>query len=325
MTRAVFEKGQLSQFLNKRTRETKMSLPQLAKLISVERHTLNDWRREKLLPNLEKLKILSESARAPLPPILETRRDTWGSSKAGHVRQQKYGCTLSIKDRVKGGHGSQVARKSNPEYYRDIGCIVANSFLRPNYSSELAEIVGAILGDGCITNNQLHITLNSKLDIGYAYYLQGQIQKLFGYSPSILKRKECNAVNVVVTGVNYISYLKSIGLQIGDKVRQQVDVPDWIKNDQAFSRSCVRGLMDTDGGVFRNTYSINNHSYSYLKVCFVNLSQPLRKFTHKVLSDANLSPSSVGNSQVWVASEKNAYKYMQIIGSSNDRLHRKFR
>lgn len=325
MTRAIFKKDQLSEFLEKCKNKTGLSLPQLAKTIFVERHTLNDWRREKLLPNLEKLKILSESANVPLPLIVETRRDTWGSSKAGVIRQQKYGCTLSIEDRVKGGHNSQVARKNMPEYFRSLGCIVPNDFAHPNHSSELAELVGAILGDGGITANQVHITLNSKLDLGYAHYLQGQIQNLFGYFPSIIKRKECNTVNVVVTGVNFIFYLKSIGLHIGDKVRQQVDVPDWIKNDQLFSRWCVRGLMDTDGGVFRNTYSINNHSYSYLKICFVNLSQPLLRFTHRVLSDANLSPSSVGNSHIWVASEKNVYKYMQIIGSSNDRLHRKFR
>lgn len=325
MTRAIFEKGQLNRYISLCEITTHMSQPQLAEAISVERHTLNDWRRGKRLPNLEKLKELSEFTHIPLPTILDTKVDSWGSTKAGLIRQQKYGCTLSTQDRIKGGHNSQVVRKNMPEHYRCLGCIVPNDFSKPSKSSELAELIGAILGDGCITNNQVHITLNSKLDIGYAHYLQGQIHKLFGYFPSILKRKDCNAVNVVITGVNFITYLKSIGLHIGDKVRQQVDVPGWIKNDQIFSQWCVRGLMDTDGGVFRNTYIINGKSYSYLKICFANLSQPLRKFAYKVLLDAGLSPSSVGNSQIWVASQKNVHKYMQIIGSSNDRLHRKFR
>jgi len=197
MTRVVFAKGQLDQYLSLCKAKVNMSLPQLAQIISVERHTLNDWRRGKLLPSLEKLKILGNFTNTPLPPILEAKPNTWGSVKAGNVRQQKYGCTLSIEDRIKGGHNSQVARKSHPNYYRALGCIVANDFIQPNYCSELAELVGAILGDGCITHNQVHITLNSKLDIRYAYYLQGQIQKLFGYPAPILKSKECNAVNIV--------------------------------------------------------------------------------------------------------------------------------
>jgi transcriptional regulator with XRE-family HTH domain len=326
MTRVLFKKGQLDQYLSLCKAKMNMSLPQLAQIISVERHTLNDWRREKLLPNLEKLKLLAGFTNTPLPPILESKSDTWGSSKAGLIRQQKYGCTLSVQDRIRGGHNSQVNRHDNPEYYRKLGCPIPRDFIFPDHNNHhLAEFIGILLGDGGIQNLQLSITLNSVADSDYIKYVGKLIYELFQYSPTVLSRYPVKATVLLISGVNFISELLKIGMKVGDKVKQQVDVPDWIKSDPELSRWCLRGMMDTDGGVFRNTYIINGKSYSYLKICFSNLSQPLRHFAYKVLSNYNLSPSYVGNNQVWVASEKNVHKYMQAIGSSNERLHRKFR
>ncbi len=325
MTRVVFAKGQLDQFLTSCKTIINMSLPQLAQIISVERHTLNDWRRDKLLPSLEKLKMLADLSNTPLPPSLETKSDTWGPVKAGLVRQEKYGCTLSTNDRVKGGRNSQVARKAHPDYYGSLGCIITNNFTQPGYCIELAELIGTILGDGCITNSQLHITLNSKLDIGYAYYLQTQIKNLFNYSPSILKSKGCNAVNVVITGVNFISYLKSIGLRVGDKVRQQVDVPKWIKQNPEFSRWCLRGLMDTDGGIFTNSYTINGKSYIYPKANFTNASQPLLNFVYDTLKHNGFNPNNKQPRKIWLYSQVESRRYLKVIGSSNSRLLKKIR
>ncbi|MFZ2199398.1 MAG: hypothetical protein WAV40_01260 [Microgenomates group bacterium] len=325
MTRVVFVKGQIDQYLSLCKTKMGMSLPQLASVIGVNRHTLNDWRREQLLPNLEKLVKLSKFAYLPLPSIIETKIDTWGSSKAGHIRQQKYGCTLSPEDRIKGGHNSQVNRHDNPDYYRKLGCPIPRDFIFPDHNNHhLAEFIGILLGDGGIQNLQLSITLNSVADSDYIKYVDKLICKLFQYSPTVSSRYPIKATVLLISGVNFISELLKLGMKVGDKVKQQVDVPDWIKSDHKLSRWCLRGMMDTDGGVFRNTYTINGKSYSYLKICFSNLSQPLRHFAHEVLSSYNLSPSYVGNNQVWVASEKNVYRYMEIIGSSNKRLLRKF-
>lgn len=325
MTRAIFEKGQLDQYLSLCKAKTGMSLPQLAKIISVERHTLNDWRREKLLPNLEKLQELSKYSQIPLPTIIQTKSNSWGSSKAGIAKHQIYGCTLSTTDRIKGGHNSQVNRHNNPDYYRKLGCPIPRDFIFPNHHNHhLAEFIGILLGDGGIQKLHLSITLNTVADSDYIKYVGKLINELFQYFPTISSRYPVKATVLLISGVNFISELLKLGMKVGDKVKQQVDVPIWIKNDINLSSWCLRGMMDTDGGVFRNTYTVNGKSYSCLKICFSNLSQPLRHFAYKVLSSHNLSPSYVGNNQVWIASEKNVYKYMEIIGSSNKRLLRKF-
>ncbi len=327
MTRVVFGKGQLDEFLENCKNNTGLSLPQLAKIISVDRHTLNDWRREKLLPNLEKLQLLSKYTAVELPPIIETKSENWGSSKAGYLKQQKYGCTLQVEDRARGGHNSQVARKKNPEYYRLLGCKVRKKFIYPSKDNPyFAEFIGIMLGDGHIgSNGQLCITLNSIADKQYLGYVVQLISQLFGYSPSCFKEKSFNAINIYLSGKDVIDFLVSSGMKIGDKVRQQVAVPEWIQVNPELSRWCLRGLMDTDGGIFTNEYTINGRSYVYPKTNFTNASQPLLDFVYQTLKNNGFHPNNKVPRKIWLYSQVESRKYLEVFGSSNERLLKKLR
>lgn len=326
MTRAIFEKGQLNQFISRCKSQSNLSLPQLAQAILVERHTLNDWRRGERLPNLEKLKELSELTHIPLPAILETKSDTWGSAKAGLIRQQKYGCTLSIEDRINGGHASQAARKANPEYYAKLGCPIPRDFVFPDHNDcQLAEFIGILLGDGCIQPEQVSITLNSDADRNYIIYVSNLVTDLFQYSPSIHPRFPTKATVLLISGKDFTAKLVSRGMKIGDKVRQQVDVPNWIKLNPEYSRWCLRGLMDTDGGIFTNSYVINGKSYVYPKTNFTNASQPLLDFVYNTLKSNGFHPNNRQPRKVWLYSQVESRRYLEVIGSSNERLLKKIR
>lgn len=326
MTRVIFAKGQLDQYLSLCKTKMGMSLPQLAQIIMVNRHTLNDWRREKLLANLGKLKILSELTNATLPPILETKSDTWGSVKAGNIKQNKYGCTLTHEDRIKAGINSQQLRREYPEYYSALGCNVAHIFALPiNPSIEFAELVGILLGDGGIRDSQFTITLNSIADDLYSHYVVSLIDRLFTYKPTVAKRQNCNALTITASGVEIVRYLLRMGLHIGDKVRQQVGVPEWIKLNPEYSRWCLRGLMDTDGGIFTNSYIINSKSYIYPKTNFTNASQPLLDFVYETLKSNGFHPNNKQPRKVWLYSQLESRRYLEVIGSSNERLLKKIR
>lgn len=326
MTRAIFEKDQLSQFLEKCKHATKLSLPQLAKRISVERHTLNDWRRERLLPSLEKLTELSAFAHIPLPRILETKTEHWASSAAAFHKNQLYGCNLTHADRVKAGTNSQQRRRENPEYYSALGCNVAHTFALPiNPSIELAELVGILLGDGGIRGSQFTITLNSIADDSYSHYVVSLIDGLFTYKPTVAKRPNCNALTITTSGVEIVKYLLKIGLHTGDKVRQQVGVPEWVKTSPEYSRWCLRGLMDTDGGIFTNSYIINGKSYVYPKTNFTNASQPLIDFVYETLRNNGFHPNNRQPRKIWLYSQVESRRYLEVIGSSNERLLKKIR
>lgn len=233
------------------------------------------------------------------------------------IMDQRFG---GVEGRRKGGIVSQQKRRLFPQHYASLGCNVAKTVKSPRKNYLLSEIIGIILGDGGITNNQLSITLNAEKDINYDIYVQNAIHNLFNISSGKFKIKNTKAVCIKVSGVNFIKALNKFGLNAKNKVREQAGVPTWISNNLNYSKWCLRGLMDTDGGVFINKYKINNKEYTYNKICFTNKSSPLLKFVHQTLQKLGYHPCYCGNNKVWIASYKEVSKYLKHVGSSNYRL-----
>jgi intein/homing endonuclease len=128
---------------------------------------------------------------------------------------------------------------------------------------------------------------------------------------------------IYLNGINLVNYLVKIGLRVGNKVKQQVDVPDWIKKSKEFRIACVRGLMDTDGGVFLHKYKVNGKVYAYKKICFTNRSVPLLIFVNDVLKEIGLTPkmiTKVENKKVWLYNKQEVEQYLNLVGSHNSRL-----
>lgn len=87
----------------------------------------------------------------------------------------------------------------------------------------------------------------------------------------------------------------------------------------------MRGLIDTDGGAFIHSYKVNNRTYSYLKLNFSNMSQPLRNFVYRSLFILGFNPKMAGQKHVWLYSNSETRRYLLIIGSSNKRLRDKIK
>lgn len=68
----------------------------------------------------------------------------------------------------------------------------------------------------------------------FTQYVIKLINELFNYDASVIKRKQ-NAVIVLISGVNFTEMLQKFGLKIGNKVRNQVDILPWIKEDKKLS------------------------------------------------------------------------------------------
>lgn len=197
----------------------------------------------------------------------------------------------------------------------------ANVFKYPEDTPDFSEMIGIILGDGCITKGQIHITLNSTADKFYIEYVSSLINKLFDYNPYIRPHHtSSNATIIICSGVDLIRFLISKGMMVGSKTANQVNVPLWIRKSKILSGYCLRGLIDTDGGIFRHTYKVNGKTYSYFKLCFSNTSQPLRIFAHQTLSKYGLKPKLQDPKHVWLYSQDETKKYLELIGSSNQRL-----
>ena len=250
--------------------------------------------------------------------FLSIKRSIAGK-KGASIRYLKYGNPGTPEGRIRGGLASIEKQKKAglPSPF------IAQKTRNPEFSEDLAEFIGIILGDGCINKNQVGISLNSKDDKEYALYIVKLVEKLFKYEPSSKVIRNC-VILILISRVNIVNFLCTIGMYKGDKVRQQVEVPQWIKDNQNYRKSCVRGLMDTDGCIYVDKHFIRNKLYKHLGLNFTNRSIPLLNFTKQVMIEQGFHPTISSPKAVVLRREEEIISYMEEIGSSNPKILNKF-
>lgn len=187
----------------------------------------------------------------------------------------------------------------------------------PQHCARLAEFVGILMGDGGITTRQVTITLHSETDREFAVYYSNLCEFLFDVRPTIIKIKRWKAVNLVVSRTELVEYCHELGLPIGDKIRQGLDIPLWIKENQAYSRACLRGLVDTDGSVFTHRYRVNGKQYAYKKLDFCTLSKPLLQSAYGIFVANGMRPYIAQGKKLRLESKLDIKRYFEIIGTNN--------
>jgi len=277
--RLVFNFNDQIRFFREVKQKSGKSSKELGKLIGISGRSLNDWINGKICPVKKSMIVLGERFGVELPEILEEREEFWSGRvngrKAALKRLEIYGPPGTEEGRKKGGLVSQRRRRERPKYYKNLGCVVRNEFKKPRKSSKLAEFVGVVLGDGCLSEGQCRIFLSLKDDRLYAKYIKGLIFDLFGYEVSMLEYFDRSTIELTVTGVSFVEMMKNLDLKVGNKVKQQVRVPDWIRNKKSYLRACVRGLFDTDGGTFFHKHWVGDYYYRHFGLTFTSASECL--------------------------------------------------
>jgi len=322
--RLKFISGQQNKFLNEVSSRSRLSTKALSRIANVHPRSFRDWKKEKLTMTVFSAEKFETLFGVRLPEdkkimILRWQQAKENASRTGGLALfKKHGSPATLEGRRKGGIKAIAnLRRSGFTPY------VKKYSLPIGFSEKLAEYVGIMLGDGCITPGQFNITLNSIADSEYVYFVSQLEKNLFGEEPKSYKRKDSKALVLYYNSRFIIRYLLSIGLKIGNKVRQQVDVPNWIKSHPLYKIACVRGLMDTDGGVFLHRYKVNGKDYFYKKICFSNKSIPLLIFIKAALEELGLNPkviNNVANKQVWLYNNTKVKEYLEKVGTSNPRL-----
>lgn len=225
--------------------------------------------------------------------------------------------------RSKGGKTTIRLFNQYPVLAKKLGFIIRKEIKYPNKCAELAELIGIILGDGGLPgNHQLIISFNGKTDREYSRYLQHMLRKLFAVSCHIHYRKDNNGADIVVSSSNLVDFLVKQGLMIGNKVRNQVGIPTWIKKKLEYQKACLRGLIDTDGSFYCHKYINGRREYRYLKLCFTNCSNPLLNFSFNILKKLGYKVYLNGN-HVSLYSTLDVRKYFTEIGTHNQKHLRK--
>jgi len=190
------------------------------------------------------------------------------------TRGEKIACTMKAKklDNFK------VWR----EKMRDEGRLPSYNTLKKNV--ELAELIGAVLGDGNLTKfprtEMLRIVSNSN-NPGFVARYSGLINKVFSKKPTIAKRPDSNAIMITL----YEKFICSrLSLPAGNKKEKYYQMPTWISRNRTYLAAYLRGLFETDG-----YHSIHKPTSTY-KFAFCNRNISLLNNVQKGLKMLGFHP-----------------------------------
>ena len=323
--RAKFPRGLQRRFIQKVL--TSLSLKKVAGLCGVSQRTIRDWHREKFLISEKALRLLTHKT-GIAPGVVRFLPQYWyaakGAKKGWAIVKEKYG-------RVPGNEALRQRRWR--EWWEREGrskmhpiINVSKPIRKPAFSKELAEFVGIVLGDGGMTKYQIVITLHRTDDKEYSQYVASLIAKLFRVPVHFSYRSGIEVVLLVVSRSALIRYcVEQLGMTIGNKVRQQTGVPLWIQKNPRFRVACARGLLDTDGSLFRHRYSVNGKMYSYHKFDFTNRSKPLIDFVFSVFQELGLNPRRTKDKySVRLDSQKSVALCFERIKPSNPKYLKRY-
>jgi intein/homing endonuclease len=153
-------------------------------------------------------------------------------------------------------------------------------------NDDIAELVGVILGDGNLNKKDIRIVGNTS-ERSYYLHLKSLFQKVFDVN-SIIRCDTENSVKLTVYSVRISEYLTSLGLKIGDKIKNKVVIPQWIFENKDYIKSCLRGLFDTDGSFFTSS---NNTEYNILWK--MGTGSLLPEYIRKALLELDFHPTKV--------------------------------
>lgn len=323
MPRIKFKKGYQARFLFEVAKYLNLNWPQFSQKIKVHPRCLSDWYREQYtLPEFIFKRLIKLTGKEIRVPAYKVLPDFWNIEKAarmgGQALAEKYGGPGTPEGRKKGGIHSQIQRRLHPEFYQQ--CNIRKEIKKPRNSPELAELVGIILGDGGMNNDyQVIITLHKENDRKYAKLVCQLVRRLFDIEPAVYTRRFSTrrmVREVVLTGINIVEFLLSKDLSKGNKVKHQVDVPQWIKERLDFSTHCLRGLIDTDGGVFYHRHSTRGYNFFNIGLEFSNMSKPLLNFVYNTLIALDFTPK-IDSRYVSLYKEDEVFRYVEQVQFHN--------
>ena len=175
-----------------------------------------------------------------------------------------------------------------------------------NRNTDLAELIGVILGDGNLSKydrtESIRVVCHSA-KVRYIKHIVMLMERVFDKKPSIQKRKKENAVTIVIYMCNLS---KRLGIPLGNKIKNNVKVPAWIKRKKSYIISCLKGLFETDG-CFHKDPSNYTHIIELKNLC-INI----RVDTYSMLKRLSLNPQ-ISIKYVRLARKKEVYFFKNLI------------
>ena len=181
-------------------------------------------------------------------------------------------------------------------------------------SEDLAELIGVLLGDGNVSKkyHTLSVTLNQIEEPNYVNYIKKLIKSTLKREPSVVDLPNNKAIQLRVYDTGIINVLLSKGLKSGNKVKNQVGVPLWIKKNHRFTIACLRGLIDTDGSIFIARRD------NFIHINFKNNSKPLVEDFKEMCDNLQIRASKVHSG--WTHSRGKKFRHYKVSICAKDQV-----
>lgn len=286
--RVQFKQSKQRELILKYKRDHLLTWQEFADFLHVKKSTVLTWCHEKnLLPYGIYLKL--DKQRLFNRQILNLKKEYWGQSKGGIAST---GTTKEIS--------------------------------LPRHCADLAELIGIILGDGNlheyiktqkIRTYMLRIAGDSKKDKDYLMtYVAPLCECLFSIQPKFLYQKQSNELFVILHSKKVIEFFKKMGLTPGDKIKNRLNIPGWVLKDETYLRACLRGLIDTDGSIFR----MSNRDPQLLRINFRNVNSSLLETVYNSFVTLGFKPA-FANNVVYLSRKQDIVNFLKGIGFSNSK------
>ncbi|MBN1159801.1 MAG: hypothetical protein JXA43_01010 [Candidatus Diapherotrites archaeon] len=293
--RIKLEKGKQRKLIETHKDNNKLTWKSMAKKLSVSEPALKEWRLENCLIPKEIFDLLNKNHGFD-QFVMKVRDDKWGQSKGG---KNSTGNTGKIKI--------------------------------PKKSEKLAELVGIILGDGNIhafskgkkvRAYSIRIAGHAKNDRDYlTNHVFRLFKDLFDVQPRIYKSKRSKAMYVNVYNKALVDYFLEMGLKKGNKITSQVTIPKWILKDKKLIIACIRGLIDTDGSIYR----MSRKDANLKRISFKNYNQALLKQARNCFIELGFHPSKIICGNYFTLSRQEEIKrYISMIEFNNSKHINRF-
>lgn len=185
--------------------------------------------------------------------------------------------------------------------------------LNLDYSEELAELIGIILGDGEIHSDGIRISFDPKKDEDFL------CRKVIPIIKKLLKSKIKyeSYKRIVVYNRSFLRFLKEdCNFDQGSKSRSHISIPNWCFSKREYTSAVLRGLFDTDG-----YFGYCGGSVELMYGRFTDKCTSLVLDIEKAMKLLELSPvtkhTNDGRYKIRLLNKKEVINFFNTVGTSN--------
>ena len=176
----------------------------------------------------------------------------------------------------------------------------------PEKSGDLAEFIGIMLGDGSIYKNSVRVSFD-KRHKDYIQYVFDLFSSIFGLKVKKYASKTSNSFNLYAYNKSLTEILLALGLKRGNKKKNQIGIPKWIKDNKEYSKRCIKGLIDTDGCI----YFCKREKRKYIK--FTNFNKKLMDDFKEITKNLGYSFAKSTQTSTVLYRKKEVVKFIKEI------------